>query len=66
MVSTIVYVAPSKGAAVECARWCIWLVASAIRKTGPLRCFYEGLVSRGKPRQLSLIAVAHKLLLAFN
>jgi transposase len=39
---------------------------SAVRKAGPLRSFYESLVARGKPRQLALIAVARKLLVALN
>jgi transposase len=39
---------------------------TAVRRAGPFRAFYEGLVRRGKPRQLALIAVARKMLLALN
>jgi transposase len=39
---------------------------TAIRAAGPLKTFYARLVAAGKPRQLALIAVARKLLLALN
>jgi transposase len=39
---------------------------TAIRRAGTFRTFYENLVARGKPRQLALIAVARKMLLALN
>ena len=39
---------------------------SSIRLPGFLRDFYHRLVASGKPRQLALIAVARKLLLALN
>lgn len=39
---------------------------TAIRLPGRLKDFYERLVAAGKPRQLALIAVARKLLLALN
>jgi transposase len=39
---------------------------SAIRSTGVLRDFYQRLLGAGKPKQVALIAVARKLLLALN
>ena len=39
---------------------------SAARMANGFRDFYQGLLSRGKPRQLALLAVARKLLLALN
>lgn len=39
---------------------------TAIRTAGPLKNFYVRLVAAGKPKQLALIAVARKLLLALN
>lgn len=39
---------------------------AAVRASGPLRDFYTRLTSSGKPKQLALIAVARKLLLALN
>ena len=39
---------------------------SAVRVPGHLREFYRRLVAAGKPRQVALIAVARKLLLALN
>jgi transposase len=39
---------------------------TAIRAAGPLKNFYVRLVAAGKPKQLALIAVARKLLLALN
>ena len=39
---------------------------SAVRAAGALRTFYFRLVAAGKPKQLALIAVARKLLLALN
>ena len=39
---------------------------TAIRTAGPLKNFYMRLVAAGKPKQLALIAVARKLLLALN
>jgi transposase len=39
---------------------------AAVRVAGPLRDFYTRLTSSGKPKQLALIAVARKLLLALN
>ena len=39
---------------------------SAVRPPGSLREFYRRLVAAGKPRQVALIAVARKLLLALN
>jgi transposase len=39
---------------------------TAVRLPGTLREFYQRLVAAGKPRQLALIAVARKLLLALN
>jgi transposase len=39
---------------------------TAVRVAGPLRDFYTRLTSSGKPKQLALIAVARKLLLALN
>jgi hypothetical protein len=39
---------------------------TATRLAGTLRDFYRRLVAAGKPRQLALIAVARKLLLALN
>lgn len=38
----------------------------AVRSHGPLRDFYLGLIGRGKPRKVALLAVARKLLLALN
>lgn len=39
---------------------------TAVRLAGPLKNFYARLLASGKPRQLALIAVARKLLLALN
>jgi transposase len=39
---------------------------SAVRAAGTLQHFYRRLVAAGKPRQLALIAVVRKLLLALN
>lgn len=39
---------------------------TAVRTAGALQSFYRRLVAAGKPRQLALIAVARKLLLALN
>ena len=39
---------------------------TAVRQPGRLKDFYQRLVAAGKPRQLALIAVARKLLLALN
>jgi transposase len=39
---------------------------TAIRVEGTLKTFYRRLVSAGKPKQVALIAVARKLLLALN
>ena len=39
---------------------------TAVRVAGPLQKFYRHLLAAGKPRQLALIAVARKLLLALN
>lgn len=39
---------------------------TAVRRVPTFRAFYEGLVARGKPRQLALIAVARKMLLVLN
>jgi len=39
---------------------------TAVRKAGPLQTFYSRLVAAGKPKQLALIAVMRKLLLALN
>jgi transposase len=39
---------------------------TAIRAVGMLQCFYRRLVAAGKPKQVALIAVARKLLLALN
>jgi transposase len=39
---------------------------TAVRTAGTLQCFYRRLVEAGKARQLALIAVARKLLLALN
>lgn len=39
---------------------------TAIRKAGMFRTIYEDLVRRGKARQLALIAVARRMLLALN
>lgn len=39
---------------------------SAVRVHGALREFYQRLVAAGKPKQVALIAVARKLLLALN
>jgi len=39
---------------------------SAVRVPGSLREFYQRLVGAGKPKQVALIAVARKLLLALN
>jgi transposase len=47
-------------AALYLATWTV------IRKKGALTSFYRRLVAAGKPRQLALIAVARKLLLALN
>ena len=43
-------------------RWAFYMAAvRAIRNDGELRCFYERLVARGKPRRVALVAVAGKL-----
>jgi transposase len=39
---------------------------TTVRKAGPLQTFYFRLLAAGKPKQLALIAVARKLLLALN
>jgi transposase len=39
---------------------------TAVRRAGTFRAFYEGLVARGKPRQLALIAVARRMLTVLN
>ncbi|HEV1283861.1 MAG TPA: transposase [Bryobacteraceae bacterium] len=39
---------------------------SAVRAAGKLKTFYQRLVAAGKPKQVALIAVARKLLLALN
>lgn len=39
---------------------------SAVRVKGSLRLFYQRLLDAGKPKQVALIAVARKLLLALN
>ena len=39
---------------------------TAVRRAGTFRAIYENLVARGKPRQLALIAVARRMLLALN
>jgi len=38
----------------------------AVRRDGSMRDFYLGLIGRGKPRKVALMAVARKLLLALN
>ena len=49
------------------ARAMLFLAAqSAARHNAPLRCFYERLVGRGKPKKAALSAVARKLLVSIN
>jgi transposase len=37
-----------------------------VRAAGALKTFYQRLLAAGKPKQVALIAVARKLLLALN
>ena len=39
---------------------------SAVRASSPLRCFYEGLLARGKPKKVALVACMRKLLVTCN
>jgi len=49
------------------ARAMLFIAArAAVRSEGPLRLFYERLLSRGKPKKAALSAVARKLLTAIN
>ena len=39
---------------------------SAVRANPPLRCFYEQLLARGKPKKVALVACMRKLLVTCN
>jgi transposase len=48
-------------------RACLYLASwTAVRVPGTLQRFYQRLVAAGKPKQVALIAIARKLLLALN